>query len=465
MSRPTPDQIHEIERGALSIAFLSGSEILTKHGLKARHFSEVNGAIWRVLDVASKSSPTGSPEPLHVSQLLAEGEAVGICAGASGAAFADLLQGTGDPSNALWYSDQIQAGWRQRQRLRLTSDLLRIESGESDGDTGEIIRQISELAAPPKPNANPLAPLATSFSDLCGSPLPPRQRLLGQWLYAGDLGALIAERGSGKSWFVSMIARALAMGEPLGDWEAPDSPLRVGIYDSEMALEDLHQRACAVGLADAGDRVTLLHYSSILAQRGRPLNLANHEDQHDLVQWAKGAKLDVLFLDNLTTSISGVEENSNDGFRDQVQPLLLAARAAGITLILVGHLGRNGKWRGASGKEDLLDFTLKLTRDEDGTDGVLKVKTGFDKFRRSRDGNLPLLWTLDAPSGGRASMSSAPFKGLDAMIALIEQGITKPGELAEELLVSPGTISKWGKKGIDSGRLKKNGRSEWVLNT
>ena len=308
-----------------------------------------------------------------------------------------------------------------------------------------------------------LVPLAVSLEGLLATTLPPRRRLLGNFLHAGDLGALIASRGSGKSWFTMLMSRALARAESMGDWDGPKVPVKVGIYDSEMPLEDLHQRAGACGMADAGNNVLLVHYGAILQARQRPLNLANLEDQLLLIGWARTEGIEVLFLDNLTTSVCGVEENGDDDFRDKVQPLLLAARAAGITLILVGHLGRNGNWRGASGKEDLLDWTLKLTRDENSDDGTLMVKSSFDKLRRSRVGNLPLRWTLASVPEEKLSVTSEPFQGLEAMIALVASGVTKPAELAEELGVSGGTISKWGKKGIDAGRLQKSTRSEWEL--
>ncbi len=318
-----------------------------------------------------------------------------------------------------------------------------------------------EPAAETKPVFS-LTPLSVTCSDFIATPLPARRRILGCWLYAGDLGAIIAARGSGKTWFTMLIAKAIATGTALGDWGAPDQPLRVGIYDSEMALEDLHERAASCGLAHV-QNILLLSYSSILQARQRPLNLANLEDHALLIQWAKESRLDVVFLDNLTTSVTGVEENGNDDFRDKVQPLLLSARAAGITLIIVGHLGRNGKWRGASGKEDMLDWTLKLARDEDSDDDHLVVKSNFDKFRRSRDGNGPLRWTIRATPGKSIDITSEPFQGLEAMIALIAAGVTKPSELAEELGVSGGCISKWGKKGMDSGRLAQPRRGEWAL--
>ena len=245
MSRQTPDQIHEIERGALSIAFLNGTEILTKHGLKARHFSDENGAIWRVLDVASKSSPAGSPEPLHVSQLLAEGEAAGLCAGASGAAFADLLQGTGDPSNALWYSDQIQAGWRARQRLRLSADLFKIEKGEADGDAGEIIRQLTELSREPTAKPDALSLLDSRRVSLAKPFLVPVPALLlqGQSIAtAGNLCAISGQAKAGKSAAVASMVASLISPSGEGDFLGFSSPPSDGkivlVFDTEQSPHD-----------------------------------------------------------------------------------------------------------------------------------------------------------------------------------------------------------------------------------
>lgn len=307
-----------------------------------------------------------------------------------------------------------------------------------------------------------LTPLSVTCADFIARKLPPRRRILGNWLFAGDLGAIIASRGSGKTWFTMLIAKALATGKPLGEWEPPDAPLKVGIYDSEMALEDLHERAVACGLGAVAN-ILLLSYGSIQQARQRPLNLANAEDHRLLIQWAQENRLDVVFLDNLTTSVSGVEENGNDDFRDKVQPLLLGARAAGVTLIIVGHLGRNGKWRGASGKEDMLDWTLKLSRDEESDDEHLVVKSHFDKFRRSRANNGPLRWKIRAAAGEEIDITSEPFQGLEAMVALIAAGVSKSSELAEDLGVTASCISKWGKKGVDAGKLNPIKGGQWSL--
>ena len=44
----------------------------------------------------------------------------------------------------------------------------------------------------------------------------------------------------------------------------------------------------------------------------------------------------------------------------------------------------------------------------------------------------------------------------------IEYGLTSAGGIAEEMHVSKGTVSKWAKRAIEAGWLKKNGR-EYAL--
>jgi hypothetical protein len=97
-----------------------------------------------------------------------------------------------------------------------------------------------------------------------------------------------------------------------------------------------------------------------------------------------------------------------------------------MTLIIVGHLGLNGNWRGASGEADKLDWTLQLARDEDRDDDQLLGKSNFDKFRGSRDGNGPLGRTIRATPGIDIDLTSEPFQKIEAIIALIAAGVRCP---------------------------------------
>ena len=47
---------------------------------------------------------------------------------------------------------------------------------------------------------------------------------------------------------------------------------------------------------------------------------------------------------------------------------------------------------------------------------------------------------------------------------LIADGVTDNADLAQEMKVSKGTVSKWAKKMMDAGRLKKTNRKRSELN-
>ena len=51
---------------------------------------------------------------------------------------------------------------------------------------------------------------------------------------------------------------------------------------------------------------------------------------------------------------------------------------------------------------------------------------------------------------------------MDVFLGLIEDGVTECGQIAQEMKISPATVSRFAKKGIDAGWLKKEGR-EYVL--
>jgi Mn-dependent DtxR family transcriptional regulator len=47
---------------------------------------------------------------------------------------------------------------------------------------------------------------------------------------------------------------------------------------------------------------------------------------------------------------------------------------------------------------------------------------------------------------------------------LITDGVTDCADIADEMKVSKGTVSKWAKKMMDVGRLKKTNRKRYELN-
>ena len=66
---------------------------------------------------------------------------------------------------------------------------------------------------------------------------------------------------------------------------------------------------------------------------------------------------------------------------------------------------------------------------------------------------------------GEVSVSYKQTRSLEVFRQLIEEGVTECTELAEEMKVSRGTVSKYAKKATDEGWLEKKGRSYKLKNS
>jgi hypothetical protein len=139
---------------------------------------------------------------------------------------------------------------------------------------------------------------------------------------------------------------------------------------------------------------------------------------------------------------------------------LLAIRRAGITIVLIHHAGRNGEMRGTSRREDAAHWILKLEDAGDSDSAGAGIKSRFTKNRNARDGSAscpPLIWTLTTESGN-LTVTCDRHSDVDAFVDLVKGGMTSAKEIASELGVSTGTVSKWAKKAQDSGRIVISGR-------
>jgi DNA-binding transcriptional ArsR family regulator len=290
-----------------------------------------------------------------------------------------------------------------------------------------------------------LGPLPPDFSaDLLNGlevrelQLPARPALLGEWLKQGDLGYLFAPRGAGKSWMAMLIARAVAAGSPLGEWQAGQQPLPVYYFDAEMNLPDVQARMHSVGLFMLNFH--LLSNEVVFKSRGHGINIASVEHQASLSQCLQDGSL--FIIDNLSTSQLGMAENDNDSF-DAIRDWLLSLRHRGITVLIVHHAGRNGLMRGSSRREDMAHWILSLK--EAGEPGQPAHRTTFStEFSKCRNCTgthaRPLLWTLDT-STTPLTLGCSGHEKKDILLDHIRNGINRAGDLAALMGVHIGTVS------------------------
>lgn len=284
-------------------------------------------------------------------------------------------------------------------------------------------------------------------SQLMDLPLVPRPKILGEWMREGDLGYLYAPRGHGKTWLAMLIGNAIASCSGLGEWQPSEVKRRVVYFDAEMNLPDVQARARLIGISSTD--FCWLQNELVFARLRRGLNIADLEDQVALAEMLNDG--DVFLIDNLSTAASGMAENDNDAF-DAIKGWLLELRGRRITVLIVHHAGRNGEMRGASRREDMAHWIISLK--DDSGDGEKKAwVTHFKKCRNCQAMEAPSLkWTITTSSSPLV-VTCELHSGPEAMFALIRDGVERASELAEELNVTTGCVSKWAKKLAADGRI------------
>jgi putative DNA primase/helicase len=90
---------------------------------------------------------------------------------------------------------------------------------------------------------------------------------------------------------------------------------------------------------------------------------------------------DLLILDNLSTLCTTGSESASDAWVP-MQNWLLGLRRKGIAVLLIHHAGTNGRQRGTSRREDVLDTVIALRRPEDySPEQGAKFEVHFEKLR------------------------------------------------------------------------------------
>ena len=318
-------------------------------------------------------------------------------------------------------------------------------------------------APPGQPDATPwgltLGAAIVTSGELQTMALPARPKLLGDWFCEGDLGFIYAFRGVGKTWLAMLMARALSEGGRLGEWQAP-APARVLYIDGEMPPDLMRQRDR--GLARAGgDGLEFLNHEILFRRTHRVMNITLPEVQLAILERCVATGVKVLILDNLSTLASGMKENDADDW-EMVGRWLLDFRRRQIAVVVIHHAGRNGEMRGTTKREDDAGWIIALDDARQAADDRRGARfiTRFSKQTRNTPEEIPPFeWHIEpASESGLITVTHQAAHGTNILRRLIEEGITECSELAEELKVSKGTVSKWAHKGINEGWLVKEGR-------
>lgn len=312
-----------------------------------------------------------------------------------------------------------------------------------------------------------LSKYALSLGELMGMELPEQEFIVYPWLPLQALVMLFAARGVGKTWAGLELAISVALGRDYFAWTVP-KPRRVLFIDGEMPLNSLKTRLkMLLGTTPSPPDLKIIS-SELLLRDNAPLNISQpHQQQRidDLLNEMKvlGKAPDLIILDNLSSLVTGIDENSNSDL-DQFLQWLVKLRSQGYSVMAVHHAGKNGDQRGGSRREDLLDTVVKLEKRESlnlvTTEGAC-FEISFTKLRGELFKPKSLVVALTTDGNGNHQWKHEEGHKQPAYMNIV-QGIHehKPVsqvELSEKLGCSRQHISTQVNACIDKGLLKKKG--------
>jgi hypothetical protein len=168
----------------------------------------------------------------------------------------------------------------------------------------------------------------------------------------------------------------------------------------------------------------------------------------------------VLILDNLSTLASGMRENEADSW-ELVNNWLLDLRRRKVAVIIVHHAGRSGEMRGTSKREDNVFWIIALDdarRHTDDRRGARFVSRFTKPSRNTQEEVSAYRWHFVTEPSGQVMISHERAQTLEVFRQLIKEGVTECSQLATEMKITPGAVSKLAKKAMDAGWLKKTNR-------
>jgi RecA/RadA recombinase len=402
-------------------------------------------------------------------ELISELERTGFINGDEGSKEAgkylsDIIQQTGTSAGTEHYALKIREAALRRDILhaseKLTEDAgnLKLDVGDLLGDRiaglNEILEQ-EKAVSEGKPGRKGLDACVIGFDELLKMDTPERAMLL-PWLPEGGIVMVYGGRGIGKTFFTLSLAASASSGAPFLKWGEPSKTVGVLIVDGEMALSDLRSRLTALLIRKPIEPVMIISSEVAFAKTERDINLVDGAQRNDILSILDGNKeIRLVIIDNISCLFSGIRESSKDDW-EQITPWLLAMRRRGVAVVLVHHAGKGGDQRGTSGREDLLDTVIKLDPVNGSSNDGARFIVKFTKSRGAYGDDVKAFEaSLDLDSNELWSWRQVEESNYERMLSLAGEGVSSVTDMAEELGITKGTVSKLKKKGIDAGDLAK----------
>lgn len=254
------------------------------------------------------------------------------------------------------------------------------------------------------PSATPPTPppplVVQDINDFVAMDFPPREPLLviaetkTPVLTAQSINQVFAWRGVGKSMLSGGLANALATGSPFLAWMAA-RPCKVLYVDGEMPDAQIKERMLQLTKVKPTKQRNLTKDASQVIQPGylRLVTVGQQKGGIPSLDTAVGrttlenaiGDAEILILDSVST-LCWIETNKEEQWLDFLMWINRLRNERRLCVVFLHHAGKNGTQRGHSRSDDLLDISMKLTRDPDDEAQYCKFRLSWDKIRGERTG-------------------------------------------------------------------------------
>lgn len=284
----------------------------------------------------------------------------------------------------------------------------------------------------------------TNFFEL---DIPEMPLIIEPWLRENYFVMISAQYGIGKTWAILALATIIAKGGNMGPWKGLIQHNCL-IIDGEMLGNEMQTRLIGLGKNRPYNEHNIYIICSMLLSQKRisSPNFADEIWQNGLIKYMdKNKHIKVVFFDNISSLVSGIDENSKQDW-DPINQFFLRLKGMGLTIILVHHHGKEaGKGqRGTISRLDNIDIHITLTKppgynkERDAAKFIIQ----FDKAR-GITGKAVQGYTFqlkDLPDGEKRLETTFTTKK-EEIRDMISAGKTNK-EIADELQTTDSYVSK-----------------------
>jgi hypothetical protein len=246
------------------------------------------------------------------------------------------------------------------------TDLIRLgEFGRRIQSTRRlVVHELDEFLATDFPDAEALVQLEGSDVTVFST---------------ASINQIFAWRGTGKTFVGLSLGVSMAQGTPFLRWH-PARKSKVLYVEGECRNSQTQRRLRALANGQTDPRYFRL--ITFFSQADGIASLSTAQGRQALE--AEVGDAEVLFLDSIST-LGNFPTNDEECWIEFLQ-WLNHLRQRGLCVIFLHHAGKSGMQRGHSRSEDLLDVSIKLTREPDEECDWLKCTLAYDKFRDNPKG-------------------------------------------------------------------------------